>query len=92
MGTRPGGRGRVGEKDFLGDRVVGRAPSGSGGQLSLHGLRGVLASDIEGLEVNMLGLTFGVNPFSPSLELPMVGRLGVPRHNGARGPAAAADP
>jgi hypothetical protein len=91
MGTRPGGRGRVGEKDFLGDRVVGRAPSGSGGQLSLHGLRGVLASDVEGLEVNVLGLTFGVNPFTPSLELPMVGRLG-PRHNGARGPAAAADP
>jgi hypothetical protein len=79
-------------KDFLGDRVVGRAPSGSGVQLSLYGLLGVLASDVEGLEVNVLGFIFGVNPFSPSLKLPMVGRLGVPRHNGARDPAVAADP
>jgi hypothetical protein len=71
-------------KDFLGDRVVGRAPSGSGVQLSLYGLLGVLVSDVEGLEVNVLGLTFGLNPFSPSLKLPIVGRLGVPRQNGAR--------
>jgi Protein of unknown function (DUF3750) len=79
-------------KDFLGDRVVGRAPSGSGVQLSLYGLLGVLASGVEGLEVNVLGLSFGVNPFSPSLKLPMVGRLGVPRHNGDTGSAVAAEP
>jgi hypothetical protein len=79
-------------KDFLGDRVVGRAPSGSGVQLSLYGMLGVLVSDIEGLEVNVLGLTFGLNPFAPALKLPIVGRLGVPRHNGAQGSAAAADP
>jgi hypothetical protein len=71
-------------KDFLGDRLVGRAPSGSGLQLSLYGLLGVLVSDVEGLELNVLGLTFGLNPFSPSLKLPIVGRLGVPRQNGAR--------
>jgi hypothetical protein len=76
-------------KDFLGGRVVGRAPSGSGVQFSLYGLLGVLASDVEGLEVNVLGLTFGVNPFSPSVKLPLVGRLGVPRHDGA---GAAAEP
>jgi hypothetical protein len=61
-------------------------------QLSLYGMLGVLVSDVEGLEVNVLGLTFGLNPFSPSLKLPMVGRLGVPRHNGARAPAVAAEP
>jgi hypothetical protein len=76
--------------------VVGRAPSGSGVQLSLHGLLGVLASHREGPEVNVSGLTFGVNPFSPSLELTMVGRLGVPppqRRQGSRrsrGPLTAA--
>lgn len=43
------------------------------------------------MEVNVFGLTFGVNPVSPSLKRPMVGRLGVPRHNGARGPAVAAE-
>ena len=79
-------------KDFLGHRVVGRAPSGSGVQFSLYGLLGVLASDVEGLELNVFGLTFGVNPFSPSLKLPIVGRLGVPRHHGARGPVVATDP
>jgi Protein of unknown function (DUF3750) len=79
-------------KDFLGDRVVGRAPSGSGVQLSLYGLLGVLASGVEGLEVNVLGLSFGVNPFSPSLRLPMVGRLGMSRHNGDTGAAVAAEP
>ena len=79
-------------KDFVGGRVLGRAPSGSGVQLSLYGLLGLLASDVEGLEVNVLGLTFGVNPFSPSLKLPIVGRLGVPRPNGVGRPAAAADP
>jgi hypothetical protein len=66
-------------KDFLGDRVLARAPSGSGLQFSIYGLLGLLASDVEGLEVNVLGLTFGVNPFSPSVKLPLVGRLGVPR-------------
>jgi hypothetical protein len=74
-------------KDFVGARVVGRAPSGSWVQLSLYGLLGVLASDVEGVEVNVLGLSFGVNPFSPSLKVPMVGRLGVPRHNGVVSPA-----
>ena len=71
-------------KDFLGDRVLARAPSGSGFQLSLYGLLGVLASEIEGLEVNVLGLTFGVNPFSPSVKLPLFGRLGVQRSTGER--------
>jgi hypothetical protein len=64
--------------------VLTRAPSGSGFQLSLYGLLGVLASEIEGLEVNVLGLTFGVNPFSPSVKLPLVGRLGVQRSTGER--------
>jgi hypothetical protein len=79
-------------KDYLGGRLLATAPSGSGFQLSLYGLLGVLASDVEGLEVNLLGLTFGVNPFSPSVKLPLVGRLGVPRNNGAPGPAAASEP
>jgi hypothetical protein len=79
-------------KDFLGDRVAGRAPSGRGVQLSLFGLLGVLASDVEGVEVNLFGLAFGVNPFSPSLRLPMVGRLGGRRPHGGGVPAVAANP
>ncbi len=51
-------------KDYLGDRLLATAPSGDGFQLSLFGLLGVLASGIEGFEVNVLGLAFGIDPFS----------------------------
>jgi hypothetical protein len=63
-------------KDYLGDRLVARAPSGRGFQLSLYGLLGVLASGPEGIEVNLLGLSFGVDPLAPAIKLPFVGRLG----------------
>ena len=66
-------------KDYLGDGVVSSAPSGSGHQLSLGGVLGVAASGVEGLELNVLGLTFGINPFDPSLKLPLVGRVGPER-------------
>lgn len=70
-------------KDYLGDRVVATAPSGSGFQFSLHGLLGLTASGVEGLEVNLLGLTFGLDPFSPAIRLPFIGRLGLPRTSGS---------
>ncbi len=65
-------------KDYS-DKIVGSAPSGSGVQLSLGGLFAVTASGVEGLEVSLLGLTFGVDPFSPALKLPLVGRIGAAR-------------
>jgi hypothetical protein len=66
-------------KDYLGEGIVASAPSGSGHQISLRGLLGISASGVEGLEVNVLGLTFGINPFDPSLKLPFVGRIGPER-------------
>ena len=48
-------------------------------QFSLAGLLGILVSGVEGLEVNVLGLSFGVNPFDPSIKLPLVGRIGPER-------------
>jgi hypothetical protein len=42
----------------------------------LFGVAGVAAGVEEGLEVNVLGLTFGVDPKSLSIKLPIVGRLG----------------
>jgi hypothetical protein len=63
-------------KDYLANSVIAKAPSGSGLQFSLFGLLGLIVSDVEGLEVNLLGLTFGVNPFSPSIKLPLLGRVG----------------
>jgi hypothetical protein len=66
-------------KDYLGESIAASAPSGSGYQLSLLGVLGVAASGVEGLELNLLGLTFGINPLEPSLKLPLIGRLGPER-------------
>jgi hypothetical protein len=53
-------------------------PSGTGLQLSLLGLAGVLVGIEEGVELNVLGLTFGLDWNRPALKLPGVGRLGFP--------------
>ena len=66
-------------KDYLGRRWTSSAPSGNGFQFSLLGIFGVLVSGVEGFEVNVLGLTFGFDPFSLALKLPLIGRLGVSR-------------
>ena len=66
-------------KDYVDGKLLASAPSGSGVQLTLGGLFALTASAVEGLEVNLLGLTFGVNPFDPALKLPILGRLGAAR-------------
>jgi Protein of unknown function (DUF3750) len=66
-------------KDYLGPAFVAWAPSGTGAQLNLYGVVGALAGVEEGLELNLLGLTFGVDPFDLALKLPMAGRFGWPR-------------
>jgi hypothetical protein len=66
-------------KDYSGIKLIGSAPSGRGFQLSLFGLAAFTASAVEGFEVNLLGLSFGINPFDPSLKLPLVGRVGPAR-------------
>jgi hypothetical protein len=63
-------------KDYSGSRLLASAPSGHGFQLSVFGLLGLTASGVEGLEINLLGLTFGLNPIAPTLKLPMIGRIG----------------
>ena len=66
-------------KDYLTERLIHTAPSGRGVQFSIAGLFALTASAVEGLELNLLGLTFGLNPFDPALKLPMLGRLGPAR-------------
>ncbi|GAB4391233.1 MAG: hypothetical protein Tsb0032_02300 [Kiloniellaceae bacterium] len=64
-------------KDYVGPGdILAAAPSGTGYQVSLFGLLGVLLAVEEGLEVNILGLTFGVDPLDLSLKLPGLGRIG----------------
>lgn len=61
-------------KDFIGSSLVSRAPSGSGYQVSLGGLLGFAASRIDGFEIDLLGLNFGVS--RTGVKLPLVGRIG----------------
>ncbi|NQV43458.1 MAG: DUF3750 domain-containing protein [Rhodospirillales bacterium] len=62
-------------KDFLGENIFASTPSGSGFQVSLFGLLGVMAAVEEGLEINLLGLTFGIDLKDLALKLPGIGRL-----------------
>lgn len=54
---------------------IGRPPSGRGVQISILGLAGLIVSPVEGVEINLLGLSAGLDP-SPALRLPGWGRLG----------------
>lgn len=57
-------------KDYLGDKFIGLPPSGSGFQFSFYGLLGALTSHVEGIEINLLGLTFGIDHDPFAIKLP----------------------
>ncbi len=64
-------------KDYLaGGALLGKAPSGTGLQLSLLGVAGVTLAKNEGIEINFLGLTIGISAFPFALKLPGIGSLG----------------
>ena len=66
-------------KDFPIDGLpFDRAPSGTGAQLSVYGLLGILVGLEEGLELNVAGLSFGMDLKRPALKLPFIGRVGFP--------------
>ena len=65
-------------KDFLDSPFAASAPSGTGFQLNLLGALGILAAGQEGLEINVLGLVFGLDALAPALKLPMIGSY-IPR-------------
>jgi len=61
-------------KDYLGaTTLLAPAPSGSGWQLSLGGLAGVTVAREEGLEINLLSLSFGIDVNDGRLRLPGLG-------------------
>lgn len=63
-------------KDYPVNGIVARAPSGTGFQVSLKGLLGLIVAADEGIEFNLLGLTFGLDLTRPAIKLPIAGRLG----------------
>ena len=74
-------------KDYLGSELVAKTPSGTGYQVSIGGLFGAMVSLKEGLEINILGLVFGINPLEPSIKLPSIGRIGPARKLDFDGPS-----
>lgn len=63
-------------KDYLtGGEILSPMPSGTGWQVSLLGLLGVGLAWEEGIELNVLGLSAGIDVNDLALRLPGVGRL-----------------
>src|SRR5690606_21814122 len=70
-------------KDWLGLKPVARLPSGTGAQVNALGVLGVAVGVEEGLEINLLGLTFGIDPRNLALKLPLIGSIGPKRFRGS---------
>jgi hypothetical protein len=66
-------------KDYLGALPFAKLPSGTGAQMNVLGVAGVAVGLREGVEVNLLGLTFGVDPLNLAVKLPLLGSLGPKR-------------
>lgn len=56
---------------------IGWSESKTGVQFSLLGALGFTVGLAEGIEFNLLGLSFGVDFYRPAIKLPLVGRLGM---------------
>ncbi|WP_373182822.1 DUF3750 domain-containing protein [Halomonas campaniensis] len=64
-------------KDYLFEGLLAAAPGGRGLTVSAGGVLGLTLGRDEGLEVNLLGLSLGLDLRRPALKLPGVGRLGM---------------
>jgi hypothetical protein len=65
-------------KDWIDDgKFFARSETGTGYQFSVYGLFGITIGKAEGLEINILGLTFGFDVMRPALKLPFIGRVGL---------------
>ncbi|MFT4728238.1 MAG: hypothetical protein ACI9UN_002745 [Granulosicoccus sp.] len=64
-------------KDFLPTgKLLAAAPSGTGIQFSVNGYFGILLGLEEGIELNVLGLSAGLDFLRPAIKLPGIGRIG----------------
>ncbi len=67
----------VGKDYLVNDQFFNRTETKSGGQFSIYGLFGLIIGAYEGVELNILGLSFGVDFRNPALKLPLIGRVGM---------------
>lgn len=64
-------------RDWLeGGALFGVSESGTGFQISIFGVLGFTLGLGEGIEVNFLTMTFGLDFWNPAIKLPFIGRLG----------------
>ncbi|MBL8908223.1 MAG: DUF3750 domain-containing protein [Rhizobiales bacterium] len=67
-------------KDYLGPGLKwAKTPSGTGWQISAWGLAGASLALEEGLELNILGTTLGIDPKGLSVKVPALGVVGAGR-------------
>lgn len=65
-------------KDWIDNgKLFALSESGSGLQFSLFGIFGVTVGLAEGIEIDILGLTFGIDFYRPALKVPFFGRIGM---------------
>jgi hypothetical protein len=70
-------------KDYLGALPLAKLPSGTGAQVNVLGIAGIAIGLEEGIEVNLLGLTFGIDPRNLAVKLPIIGSIGPRRFAGS---------
>lgn len=64
-------------KDYIAKGwTLTRSPHGTGIQFSVSGLVGLLVGPQEGVEINVLALTVGLDPLGLAINLPGIGRIG----------------
>jgi hypothetical protein len=64
-------------KDYIAKGwTLTRSPHGTGIQFSLSGMVGLLVGPQEGVEINVLALTVGLDPLGLAINLPGIGRIG----------------
>jgi hypothetical protein len=65
-------------KDYLPlTSPIAQAPSGTGVQISLLGLFGLIVAAEEGIEIDILGLSGGIDLLRPAVRVPGLGRIGL---------------
>jgi len=67
-------------KDYLGDKFFAKSESGKGVQFSFYGIFGIILDASQGFEINILGLSFGIDFIKPAICLPFFGRVGLGRN------------
>ncbi len=68
-------------KSSWGAKIFALSESKTGVQFSLFGLFGITLGLVEGIEINLLGLSYGIDFLHPALKLPGIGRINLTKNS-----------